>query len=265
MRRNFRLLLSIIVVLLSGILAFAQETTKYKDVLLDGKPAKLNLKTGEITLVSEMNQTHLKQKDSIMVRKQKVNDSITVNLESDFHTVKEKETLLDIANRYNTTLTELKRINNLETTLVDEGQIIRVRDIDVVEEKTEIEVVETEITKSETSPTPSVPTGYSKSLTYFHTVEKGQTLYSLSKRYGLTVSELKSFNGLTSNLIKVGQELRIANFDAQSKQKLSTWTVSKGDTLYSISKKNGLTVDELKRLNGLTSNLIKVGQSLRLK
>ncbi|WP_299364174.1 LysM peptidoglycan-binding domain-containing protein [Winogradskyella sp.] len=266
MRRSYRLFLSIIVVLLFGFLAFAQETPNYKDVLLDGKPAKLNIDTGEITLVSEMNQNNLEQKDSLVVRKQVIKDSIVTNLESDFHTVKDKETLLDIANKYGTTLTELKRLNNLETTLVNKGQIIRLRDIDLEMEKGLSEIKDSEVPEPEISKNPSNETIYNKSSSDFHTVEKGQTLYSLAKLYGLTVNDLKRYNGLTSNLIKTGQELRIANFDAQAIQEQSSvWTVVKGDTLYSIAKKNGLTVDELKRINKLTSNLIFVGQKLQLK
>lgn len=268
MQRRFRLPFSLFLIMICGALAFAQETTRYKDVLLDGMPAKLNLNTGEIILVSELNQQNSKQNDSILVRKPVVNDSITVSLESDFHTVKEKETLLDIANRYNTTLTELKRINNLETTLVNQGQIIRVRELDLGTEDDVIEVVDVTPeaipeSKSDAAAAPSSVATYTKSSTEFHVVEEGQTLYSLAKLYGLSVDELKQINGLTSNLIIVGQELRVINTEAQLDQ--DSWTVSKGDTLYNISKRNGLTVEELKRLNGLTSNLIKIGQILRLK
>ena len=265
MQRSFRLVLSLSLVILSGWSTLAQERSPYKDVLLDGKPAKLNVVTGEITLVDKIEENNLKQKDTAVIRKPEIKDSITFSIESDYHTVKEKETLLDIANKYNTTLTELKRINNLETTLVDEGQVILVRG-DKIELVDDNEITETEEPYTEISEVPSNEIGYPRSSTDFHTVEEGQTLYSLAKLYGLTVNELKRHNGLTSNLIKVGQELRITNFDAQNREEnLSVWVVSKGDTLYSIAKKNGLTVDALKRINGLRSNLILVGQKLQLK
>ena len=272
MPRHYRLVLSIMVVLWSGLLAFTQERPKYKDVLLDGKPAKLNIETGEVTLVNDINPGHLKKKDSLTMTKPEVNDSITSKIESDFHKVKENETLLDIANRYHTTLTELKRINNLETTLVNKGQIILVRE-DAVKLVVDTEASDTLVSESElvsksitSSKESSNLIGYSKSSTDFHTVLKGQTLYSLSKLYGLSINELKRYNGLSSNLIKTGQELRIANFDAKTAQdQTAFWTVVKGDTLYSIARKNGLSVDELKRINGLTSNLILIGQKLSLK
>ncbi|WP_430468338.1 LysM peptidoglycan-binding domain-containing protein [Winogradskyella ouciana] len=250
MQRNFKLILSIVVVLLAGALAFGQEEkVEYKDVVLDGKPAKLNVVTGEITLVDP--------KPDKKPEVSKADDFEKEEINSNFHIVEEKETLLDIANRYNTTLTELKRVNNLESTLVEKGQKLQVRNFDVVE---------IEEAKPEVLTQPSKSKAKTKSSSDFHIVEKGQTLYSLANRYGLTVSELKQQNDLTSNLIKVGQELRVANFNSNiGKSDLSVWTVSKGDTLYSIAKKNGLSVEQLKSLNGLTSNLIKVGQILRLQ
>ena len=262
---------------MSGLLAFAQETPKYKEVLLDGKPARLNIETGEITLLNPDLKSNkpIKRKDSIIAVKKEVTDSLVSKTDSDFHVVKGKETLLDIANRYNTTLTELKRANNLETTLIDKGQKLRVRNFNAKNVvKDTAEVADVEATPSEVWSKPSAPEiqeeegspiGYIKSTTDFHEVLKGQTLYGLSKLYGLTVKDLINHNGLTSSLIKVGQQLRIANFNVQTIQKSSVWVVEEGDTLYNISKRNGLTVEELKRLNELTGNLILVGQKLQLK
>lgn len=88
-----------------------------------------------------------------------------------------------------------------------------------------------------------------------HKVVSGDTLFSLAKKYGLTVNELKSINNLTSDMIKVGQILKLTQF---------THTVVSGDTLFSLAKKNNTTVDKLKSLNGLKSDTIKVGQVLRL-
>lgn len=88
-----------------------------------------------------------------------------------------------------------------------------------------------------------------------HKVVSGDTLFSLGKKYGLTVAELKSINNLTSDTIKVGQILKLTPF---------THTVVSGDTLFSLAKKHNTTVDTLKSLNGLKSDTIKVGQVLRL-
>lgn len=182
-----RLILSIVIVLLAGLFAFGQETkVKFKDVLLDGKPAKLNVLTGEITLV-DSNKTRVTTiKDSLILVEQRVKfpqDSIKG---TDYHVVNGNETLLDIANPYNTTLTRLKEVNKLETTLVNEGQRLKIRNLDTtVDESPIMDSMEIKVKE---------PTQISKSTIglEFHTVKEGETLYSLSNRYGTTVNELKS-------------------------------------------------------------------------
>lgn len=100
----------------------------------------------------------------------------------------------------------------------------------------------------------------------FHKVLKGETLYTISQRYQTSLGALKKANNLETTLVTIGQILRINNFEASNfGQILDHWTVSKGDTLYSIAKKNSTTVDALKSLNGLASDLILTGQTLQLK
>ena len=262
MQRNFKLILSIVVVLLAGALAFGQEKKiEYKDVTLDGKPAKLNVATGEITFVNPNDKKKPVKFDDFVAESEKAPRVLTSkkaithvkeesDLDSDYYTVKEGETLLEIANRFGTSLTELKRVNNLETTLVDKGQKLKVKNFNA---------------KDFTLPNSEVKVVY-ENTSGFHVVEKGQTLYGLAKRYGTTVNQLKQQNGLTSDIIKIGQRLQIGNSDSvEELGHVSVWTVSKGDTLYSIAKKNGVTVEHIKNLNGLESNLIKIGQKLQLK
>ena len=98
-----------------------------------------------------------------------------------------------------------------------------------------------------------------------HQVQKGETLYSISKKYGITVDELRSANSLQANsVIKVGQTLSIPAKN-QGARKYDVYTVQKGDTFYHIAQINGITVDELKNLNGLTSDsVLKAGQKLKI-
>ncbi|MEB2784368.1 LysM peptidoglycan-binding domain-containing protein [Algoriphagus persicinus] len=101
-------------------------------------------------------------------------------------------------------------------------------------------------------------------------VRSGDVLGSIAQRHGVTVSQIKSWNNLSSNLIRVGQTLRInagMNGNIASTQTNSsgqtTYTVQPGDSLWIISRKHeGLTVEQLKRLNNLNSNNIKPGQKL---
>jgi peptidoglycan endopeptidase LytF len=79
------------------------------------------------------------------------------------------------------------------------------------------------------------------------------------------LGDLKKANNLETTLIKIDQKLRVRNFDSTYKEQNSVWIVSKGDTLYSIAKRNHTTVTALKSLNSLVNNLIKIGQKLQLK
>ena len=114
-------------------------------------------------------------------------------------------------------------------------------------------------------------------------VEKGDTLYSISRKYQITVAELRTANNLSENdVIKVGQKLIIPDADIGTAAALSStktagssasastaktveYVVAKGDTLYGIARKNGMTVADLMAINNLDSSaVIKVGQKLKV-
>lgn len=94
-------------------------------------------------------------------------------------------------------------------------------------------------------------------------VQKGDSLWSIAKRFNIGVNELKDANNLTSNLISVGQLLTIPGV-APSDQTNITYVVQKGDTLYSIAGSNNTTVDELVNLNDLIDNTLYIGQILQI-
>lgn len=112
-------------------------------------------------------------------------------------------------------------------------------------------------------------------------VVKGDTLYSISRKYQITVAELRTANNLSENdVIKVGQKLIIPDADigtavalsstkaagnSNPSGKTTTYVVVKGDTLYGIARKNGMAVADLMALNNLDSSaVIKVGQKLKV-
>jgi murein DD-endopeptidase MepM/ murein hydrolase activator NlpD len=108
------------------------------------------------------------------------------------------------------------------------------------------------------------------SQTASHEVQKGETLYSISRKYGISVGELCSVNNIsTSSVIKTGQSLKIptknssTTKESQKIDKTDTYIVKKGDTLYGIAKRFGVSVETLTIMNKMSgSNTIKVGQSL---
>lgn len=100
----------------------------------------------------------------------------------------------------------------------------------------------------------------------YHIVVAGENLAIISEQYGLTINKIKTANNLKTTLVNVGQKLRVRNFDAVEEKKTDAiWIVSKGHSLYHISRKTGVSVETLKRLNGLKNNNLSIGQKLYLK
>ena len=152
-----------------------------------------------------------------------------------------------------------------------------------------------EPTESQVVPAPRTPAGTriadnapKISATSEHVVVKGDTLFNIAKRAGVSVDELKAANGMTDNNISLGQTLLIpahvrtivepaansainvygnvlqASQPAPASASAPAFAVMPGDTLYSISKRACTTVDALKSANSLLDNAISPGQRLAL-
>ena len=144
--------------------------------------------------------------------------------------VKPGDTLYAIASRYDTTVDEIKRLNNLSSNVLTVGQVL------------------------------NIPTANQGGANILYTVQRGDTLFSIASRYGTTVDAIKRLNNLTSNVLSIGQTLRIPSTNSS----YITYTVQRGDTLFSIASRYGTTVDAIKRLNNLTSNVLSIGQVLKI-
>lgn len=105
-------------------------------------------------------------------------------------------------------------------------------------------------------PSPGPGTG-----SFQYTVQPGDTLWLLSRKYGTTVEAIKQLNGLTGDMLYVGQVLKIP---APQSEPYIEYTVKSGDTLWLLSRKYQTTVDAIKKLNGLTSDIIDIGQVLKI-
>ena len=168
------------------------------------------------------------------------------------YTVKSGDTLSHIARKYKTSVSELKKLNHLKSDLIYVGQKLKVNG--------------SSSSKPETKPTTPAP---STGSTY--TVKSGDTLTYIARQYKTSVSELKKLNHLKSDLIYVGQKLKVKGSSSSSKPTTpapstgSTYTVKSGDTLTHIARQYKTSVSELKKLNHLKSDLIFVGQKLKVK
>lgn len=158
----------------------------------------------------------------------------------DYYVVVSGDTLYFIAQKFNTTVDDLKKLNNLTSNNLSIGQKLKI--------------------PKEPSSTPSEPSGN------YYKVVSGDTLYAIAKKFNTTVDALKNANNLTSNNLAIGQLLKIPSSDSLvgTDSQVTSYKVISGDTLYSIAKKFNTTVDKIKALNNLSSNLISVGQVLKI-
>lgn len=90
-------------------------------------------------------------------------------------------------------------------------------------------------------------------------------MYSIARKYNVTVNDLINYNNLKSNILSIGQQIRIPSSTTNVGETSSNiYTVKSGDSLYSIARKYNVTVNDLMKYNNLTSNLLNIGQQIRI-
>ena len=92
-----------------------------------------------------------------------------------------------------------------------------------------------------------------------YVVQRGDTLYGISKQFGVSVEEIKAENNLSSDFLTVGRVLLIPTVETTS-----LYVVKRGDTLYSIASKYNVSVSEIIDINDLSSTVLNIGQQLRI-
>ncbi len=173
----------------------------------------------------------------------------TANPNGVTHTVVAGDTLYSLAKKYHTTVDVLKKNNQLTSDVLSLGQLLTIP-------STQSEAP----TQGPTTTTPSLPDTY--------TVVSGDNLYSIALKFGLTVEELRSRNQLVSDVLRIGQVLRIsekATSTPLSTVSFTTHRIQAGDSIWSLSIKYGIPQAELLQANGLTtSSMLSIGQELRI-
>ena len=177
------------------------------------------------------------------------------------YTVQAGDTLYSIARRSGMSLNTLLSINGLsQSSVIRPGQTLSV--------------------SGSASQTTATPVSYQTTSTSTgngtYTVKAGDTLYRIAYNHGISLTTLLSINGLSeTSTIRPGQQLVVSGSAKATTSTTkattvsystgaSTHTVQAGDTLFRIAKNTGLTLSELRALNGLTSNTIRVGQVLKV-
>lgn len=183
------------------------------------------------TTVEKLKSANNLKTNTLSVGQKLVIPSISVSPEvSDTYIVQKGDSLWSIANKFNMTVSKLKNLNNLTNNLLSIGQVLKIKD------------------------------SFNNGKTTY-TVQKGDSLWVIANKYGITTEELKSYNNLTSNLLSIGQVLKIPQGKTSTE---NIYTVKKGDSLWTIANRYNTTVEKIKVLNNLTSNLLSIGQQLKI-
>lgn len=166
------------------------------------------------------------------------------NTETIYYTVKRGDTLSAIASRYGTTVQEIAQINGIQNVnLIYPGQILRIT------------------TNSNNHGSETNSTGKT-----YYTIKRGDTLWGISRRYGVSIQNIISWNNIQNpNLIYPGQRLILYGNYSSSSSNTVYYTVQRGDTLWGIARRYRTCPKRIARINGIrNANLIYPGQVLKI-
>lgn len=210
-------------------------TVKAGDTLY-GIARMFNVSVDELRRINNLTSNNLRIGQVLRIPSNDVDNDTSNGTDSGttLYTVVSGDNLYLIASRYGVNVVDIINLNNLTSTVLTPGQVLRI---------------------PSTSSTPTFTT---------YIVKRGDTLYAIASSYGVSVDELKNLNNLTSNILSIGQELMIPTDKTITETNYEVYTVVSGDTLYGIASRYGVSVDDIKALNNLTSNLLSVGQRLQI-
>ena len=181
--------------------------------------------------------------------------------ESDFYVVEKGDNLFSISKKFNVSLEDLKKWNNLDGLNVEQGSKLALAE----NEQIEIEATNTaEVKITE------------------HIVEKGETIGSIAKKYDVSVSDIKDWNNIDNTTIHFGNKLIVGkkytissdtknnptkkeSIASNDRNEVKLYYVKKGDSLFSIAKKYpGVSISDLKKWNGIKNERLKAGMKLKI-
>jgi len=215
----------------------------------------------------KINGVEADQKSTVVVKveidKKGIQKDSLATPTNSIYVVQKGDNLSNIAKKFNVTVAELQDWNKLTTKSISLGASLQ-----VVKKAIHNEVIAEPVERKDIA----------------YSVQKGDNLGSIAKKFGASVEELKQWNNLTTNAIAIGNSLivakneividtnkvTIASFKKKEQypttaSKESEYYVKKGDSLYSISKKYpGVTISDLKKWNNITGEELKPGMKLKI-
>ena len=181
---------------------------------------------------------------------------------TDFYEVQRGDNLFSIAKKFNVSLEDLKKWNNLNDLNVEQGSKLALvnNDAEPIKEttfKTEVKITE-------------------------HLVDRGETLGTIARKYDVSISDIKDWNNIEDNMVQLGAKIIVGkryvvssdvknssakkeNLAANDRDEVKLYYVKKGDSLFSIAKKYpGVSISDLKKWNGIKNESLKAGMKLKI-
>lgn len=226
--------------------------------------------------------------DSVKSDESKINNSfktekvVTYKDVIKYHKVVSGDNLSTIANKYDVSVTNLKKWNGLSGNNIAKGKSLKIiknekvistirKEVKapaetkeayvVTEPKTsKPESVNNEENNEENNETNANPNGH-------YIVAKGDNLSSIARKHGVTIQQLKEWNNLSDNNVKLGAPMIVSNKNDDNhavavETKTKEYTVQKGDNLGTIARKHNTTIENLREWNSIEGNNIKLGETL---
>ncbi|MGM0126161.1 hypothetical protein IGI37_003562 [Enterococcus sp. AZ194] len=235
---------------------------------------KLTVKKGSANSNSSSNNTNNSSSNNGSSNSSSNNSSAGT---SQTYTVKSGDSVWAISNKYGITMSQLRSWNNIKNDFIYPGQKLVVKG----GSSTSNDAGSTgSSNNSNNSSNANTNTGNSSSESKYYTVKSGDSVWGISKTHGISMSDFRSWNNIKNDFIYPGQKVIISKTGGTSTNtntaesnaasnntttNADTYQVKSGDTLWTIAKKHGLSVDKIKSLNKLSSDMIYVGQKLKLK
>lgn len=189
------------------------------------------------------------------------------------YTVKAGDSLWAIATKHGLSVSQLKSLNQLSSDMIYPGQKLTVKGGNTASVSTST-VTTTTVKPAPTQVSNQTVTATAKT----YKVVSGDSVWKIAHQFGISMDTLRSLNHIKNDFIYPGQVLKVqastttttsasqgASSVATTSSDAATYRVKSGDSLWSIAKKHGLSLDQLKALNHLTSDLIFVNQTLKVK
>lgn len=232
-----------------------------------GQVLKIPVKNGEVSSQANNSTPSPVNKETPVTPTEQANTSSETLIE---HEVKPKEFLGKIAEKYGTTVEEVKKANNLSGNNLRIGQKLKIPATKNIDENKVVTTAETTVTDSKPVTKDAVGT---------HTVKKGESIFNIAKQYGITAYQIRRTNNLEDNNLSTGQVLKIPSdivteippvkettapviVKEAPKEESFIYNVGSGETIFSIAKKFNLTAYQIRTANKLNDNTVTVGQKL---